>query len=312
MTAAATVLFLAGDGRSGSTVLARMLGEAESFFSAGEVRYLWQRGIIEGRSCECGKHVLECELWSAVLHDAYGPSAAQAAADVVRLDRALLRLRSLPAALMAQAAGSAPARYDELTSHLGQVYTSLRRVTGATVVVDSSKLPTYGLALAQVSSLDVRVVHLIRDPRAQAWSWLRKKAVTDGKRDGVMATQPPAKSAALWTTWNAVASRFFADGAYMRLRYEDLVAQPASTVANVVRFAAGGSAVAPAYDGNSIRVSPGHSVAGNPNRMSAGIVTMRPDNEWATAMPRSTRTLVTTIAAPLMTRYGYPMRGACA
>ena len=44
------VLYIAGTGRSGSTVLANILGEVEGVFTAGEVRYLWQRGLREGRS----------------------------------------------------------------------------------------------------------------------------------------------------------------------------------------------------------------------------------------------------------------------
>ena len=62
-----TVLYIAGTGRSGSTVLAAILGEVEGVFAAGEVRYLWQRGLVEGRLCGCGVPVAECPLWSAVL-----------------------------------------------------------------------------------------------------------------------------------------------------------------------------------------------------------------------------------------------------
>ena len=41
------VLLLAGSGRSGSTVLANLLGSVEGAFSGGELRYLWERGLRE-------------------------------------------------------------------------------------------------------------------------------------------------------------------------------------------------------------------------------------------------------------------------
>jgi hypothetical protein len=44
-----TVLYVAGTGRSGSTLLARVLGEADGFVAAGELRYVWQRGLVEDR-----------------------------------------------------------------------------------------------------------------------------------------------------------------------------------------------------------------------------------------------------------------------
>ena len=39
------VLYVAGAGRSGSTVLANLLGEVPGFVSVGEVRFLWERGL---------------------------------------------------------------------------------------------------------------------------------------------------------------------------------------------------------------------------------------------------------------------------
>ena len=44
-----TVLYVAGAGRSGSTLLDNLLGQIPGFFSAGELRYVWERGLIDGR-----------------------------------------------------------------------------------------------------------------------------------------------------------------------------------------------------------------------------------------------------------------------
>jgi hypothetical protein len=61
------VLFIMGMTRSGSTVLDNVLGEVDGFFSAGEVRLIWKRGILESRSCGCGSPVLECPVWREVV-----------------------------------------------------------------------------------------------------------------------------------------------------------------------------------------------------------------------------------------------------
>ena len=60
------VLYIGGFGRSGSTLVERILGQLPGFCSAGEIVFLWQRGLIDGQLCGCGVPVPECEFWSRV------------------------------------------------------------------------------------------------------------------------------------------------------------------------------------------------------------------------------------------------------
>ena len=48
------VLYIAGPGRSGSTVLGNVLGEIEGFFHGGELNFIWEHNLIENRLCSCG------------------------------------------------------------------------------------------------------------------------------------------------------------------------------------------------------------------------------------------------------------------
>ena len=43
------VRYIGGWGRSGSTMLDLMLGQAPGIFSAGEIREIWQSGLVENR-----------------------------------------------------------------------------------------------------------------------------------------------------------------------------------------------------------------------------------------------------------------------
>src|SRR4051794_34307045 len=61
------VLSIVGGGRSGSTVLASILGEAPGFASAGEIRWLWLRGVVERRPCACGLAPSDCPVWAPVV-----------------------------------------------------------------------------------------------------------------------------------------------------------------------------------------------------------------------------------------------------
>ena len=65
------VLYIAGWGRSGSTILDNVLGQVDGFFSAGELMFLWRRGLIEGRLCGCGRPLRDCDVWMHILDRAY-------------------------------------------------------------------------------------------------------------------------------------------------------------------------------------------------------------------------------------------------
>ncbi|ROP44029.1 sulfotransferase [Pseudokineococcus lusitanus] len=306
------VLLVAGSGRSGSTLLASATGQLPGAFCAGELRYLWSRGAVEDHRCGCGRAFSACPVWSAVLaevrraHPDLDPAALAA-----RL-RARLRVRRLPAVLLRRAAGRRPLARHPDDAVLADLYRATARVTGARVVVDPSKLPTYGLLLEGLPDVDLRVVHLVRDPRATAWSWQRRKPTRDVPGEETLMPRPGLlRSTALWALWNAAAAAWWPPraGRAVRVRYTDLVARPEAALAAVARVAdlpddgvAGGDAplVRRGADGvPQVHLAPTHTVAGNPDRHGSGAVALREDDEWRTRMPRGPRAVVGALTAPV-------------
>src|SRR6266545_3862920 len=66
------VLYLGGLGRSGTTLLERLLGELPGAISLGEVVHLWERGVVDGERCGCGKSFRDCAFWNEVGQAAFG------------------------------------------------------------------------------------------------------------------------------------------------------------------------------------------------------------------------------------------------
>jgi Sulfotransferase family len=312
------VLYIAGTGRSGSTVLANILGEVDGVFAAGEVRYLWQRGLKEGRRCGCGLPVRECPVWSRVLAMAGELDDPERVDAIMSMLQSTGRMRNLPAVV----AGTVVRRLDPAEAHslqparaaLGELYAAMGAVTTSKVIVDSSKLPAYANVLAATPGIDLRVVHLIRDPRGAAHSWSSKKTLADGAARSHMEQIGPAKSAMLWDVWNLAGGVLFKGGPdrYLRLRYEDFVADPPGTVRRILAMVGMQDAHLPFVNGHEARTTPNHSVAGNPDRLRHGAITLRSDDRWRSAMPPRNRRLVSVLTSPLLLRYGYPLRPAAA
>jgi hypothetical protein len=117
-----------------------------------------------------------------------------------------------------------------------------------------------------------------------------------------------AKSALLWDTWNGAALRLFAGHPHrLLLRYEDVVADPRHAVARVLDLLGHGGAPTGFADERTVTLTSGHSVAGNPDRLSSGSTHIRLDDEWTTALDIRRRALVTALTAPLLGRFDYPL-----
>jgi len=305
------VLYVAGAGRSGSTLLDAILGQLDGFFSAGELRYLWERGLVEGRLCGCGTPVGRCPTWRAVLAEARAGAGAVDARALAAWQRRATRVRRTPAMVAASLLGcdrpgtAAPA--GQAHALLGRVYRAAGRQSGCRVLVDSSKLPSYGWLLGRLPEVDLYVVHLVRDPRATAWSWLRRKRLTDTDDDArLMQRQPPLKSAIMWTVWNLVAALLWSRSErYLRLRYEDLIAHPEDAVRRIAALLGELPGRMPFTAPGRVALAPTHSVAGNPTRLVTGEVSLRLDDEWAHRLRPGHELLVTLTTLPLLLRYHY-------
>lgn len=148
-------------GRSGSTILANLLGEMNGFFSVGELHNLWGRSIIAGDECGCGQPVIQCDFWSRVLNDVL-EGHDERAVTVSRWQRQELRLRHTHRLLRLRRLNGAPTPLRDYGDVLSHVYQRIGRVSGARVIVDSSKWPTAAALLRLLPEVEPYLIHLAR------------------------------------------------------------------------------------------------------------------------------------------------------
>jgi hypothetical protein len=303
------VLFIAGAARSGSTLLDRAIGMRDGFCSLGELQFIWQRSFGENQLCGCGAPFHDCGFWREVSFAAFGSEPAdvdELAAQ--RLKAQVDHKRRIPA-LALNAPGPMRRALREYGELIERLYGAILDVAGARVIVDSSKDPRHGLALARLDCIELHVVHLIRDPRAVAYSWGRRRERPEIHwRKQEMMRQSVRASAARWTTHNAVVELLCATAhRHDRVRYEDFVADPSGVVSQILAPFGCADAPAPGSPGELV-LEPSHSVSGNPMRFDSGTVRVKLDDEWRAAMPLRDRASVAAVTWPLLARYGYHLR----
>lgn len=303
------VLYVAGLGRSGSTILANTLGQVEGFFSGGELNFIWKHALIENRLCGCGRPARECPFWGPVFDEEFGGRNEGLAREMMRLQYSGARTRHIPLMLTEGGREKILARLGKFLDNTGRLYKSIRSVSGSRVVVDTSKEPAYGYALGMVPGIDLRVLHLVRDPRAAAYSWAKKKRQPDSADREFMHQKTPAQSAVLWDAWNAAIEALWRESPekYLRLRYEDFIADPRASFEAMLKLVGEEGAELPLVGEREVKLGISHTVSGNPNRFDTGAVELKQDQAWTEKMSPRDQKLVTALTVPLLKRYHYPL-----
>ncbi len=93
------VLYIGGSGRSGSTLVERMLGALPGVCNVGEVVLMWERGLLRGERCGCGIPLPQCPFWRAVGDVAFGGWEAFNVQEFLALKRSVDRHRLIPGLL---------------------------------------------------------------------------------------------------------------------------------------------------------------------------------------------------------------------
>lgn len=302
----ARVLYIGATGRSGSTLVSRVLGSLPGFCSVGELCWLWTYGVLRNRPCGCGRPFLECPFWTAVgqrAYDGWDPRVAEQAND---LRRRMTSSRRIPG-LLTRPVGSTVEQVDRYVDLLAPLYRAISAEAGNAVIVDNSKQPEVALLARRVPDVDLSVLHLVRRSHGVAYSWTKHVARAD-KAGREMLRKRPARTSATWLLDNALFEVIGRTGTpRLQMRYEDFVAQPRVRTREVLDFL--GVAVPPEqlpFEGEHDAVlAADHSVWGNPMRLQSGLVPMRPDEGWRAGLPAEARRTVSAISWPGLLRYGY-------
>lgn len=294
------IVYIAGWLRSGSTIIGSVLGEVPGFFHVGELHFLWKNAAGRGANtlCGCGRALIECPLWSAILPLRRPPGmSAEAHADaVIRRQRACVRTRHTWRVL------ARGLWCDEIREHaalMTRTYQAVAEQTGARVIVDSTKIPAEAALLSHLETLDAYYVHLVRDPRAIAQSFREAKQY--------VSPMSAVRSTAYWHGFNtacrALTRRQPARSLF--LRYEEFAADPAAAVDAVLRLCGADVSANPVRD-KIIELHVNHTVTGNPDRFLVGATPIRDaDDSWRATLPRRSRLAAETLSWPLIQRYGY-------
>jgi hypothetical protein len=296
-----TVLYVMGSGRSGSTVFNIAMDNHPQIGAYGELSQLASCGWMEGWLDSTGESIESVPIWKEVrkLWESRSPVGVE---EYVALQGNYERFRRLRR-LARRHKDPSFSVYSESSY---QLFRSIRDVSGKEIVLDASKNPIRGHALSLVDGLDVRMIHLVRDPRGVCWSQRKQfaKDVAKGLTKEFHGI-PVRKTALSWVITNLQASWVRRQKASsLGVRYELFATRPIETLAEIGQQLK--LDLSPLQTkiqmGQDLEV--GHVVAGNRVRMSKS-VSLRLDEEWKSKLTTSEKRLVWLMSGWLSKQYGY-------
>lgn len=318
--------FVVGASHSGTTLLTLLLNAHPDVATVGELTSGARRNV-EAYRCSCRTPILQCSFWRrlseqmASRHAGFELSTFGISFEPP-LPRWLRRLtlmehrgRALEA-VRGGLLGLSPTwrrHLRELESRCAAIVRAVLDLRQARVFVDSSKLPHRFRFIRQMRSFRTRAIHLVRDGRAVALTYMDQDGFGDAndpsfRRGGYGPQAAPAaglsmpRAAEEWRRSQRAAEfalRTVAPERRLRVRYEDLCRKPPAVLDSIFGFLG----VDPARSAPDFRAVE-HHIVGNGMRLDAGSE-VRLDERWRSVLGRADLLAFDAVAGDVNRGYGY-------
>jgi hypothetical protein len=296
-------VYLTSSPFSGSTLFARLANMHPDIATVGEMSGVISRVDPETYTCSCGKRIKVCGFWLKVAE--YMASCGQKFDPgnfdtKFRLDepaghllhvslpcRALEDLRDKVIMTMP----SVRLRVEYLLERNKCLAHAILAASGKSIFFDASKTPELIRFLLADRSVNLRVVHLVRDVRAVSFSRQKNQGALDW-----------SQTVAKWIRMNRSIERQLTRlprERWIRIRYEDLCSSTQTTMSRFFSFCGARSFQVP----TSLEFGD-HHIVGNRMRLSR-VSEIRVDDKWRRELRRDQRMLASRLAARYQARYGY-------
>jgi hypothetical protein len=238
------ILYLAGYGRSGTTLIESILGSHHNVLALGELYKLNE--VIDNSDylCSCGKQFVHCNFWAPIVRrldcTQINHLAIQKARNTVECNR--ISVNALHTFKL-KGKSSELNKYEEsMTLLFNTIWDYVPN--DVQYIIDSSKT-AYSCArrpitLNKICKLNVKVLHIVRDFKGVMNS-IMKKGLNRNLQIGVHRKTKFARLRSVlgWISANEAAERlqrYLPKGNYLRIKYEDFISFPASSLNTIGNF----------------------------------------------------------------------------
>jgi hypothetical protein len=300
------LIYILSNGRSGSTLLDMLLGSHSTIWSLGEAQILpWE--VRENRlPCGCGKLVEKCNFWQPVLSKIplnQGEYPIEYFREKHTGGRAV-RWKYLHQIFKRSPSKKLQPAIDEYgrlnATYFRVVREAAQEYAGQNInwLVDASK-DVYRLFWLQHSGyFNLRIIHLVKDPRAFVYSMVKKLLP--------VANRKVVRFVGRWLFENGLYAYYCRNNTLVSqtklLQYETFASNPQTTMDALGHWL---GLEFPDLASQNFRQKENHAIAGNPMRWQSTQIFL--DEKWRQSLPASYARFIWATTCPLARKLGYPI-----
>lgn len=250
------LIYIAGYGRSGSTILGILLGAHKGYHHMGAVAHMPSLAVSDEIACSCGLAYRECPEWNNRIPDTPGPTGAMSR-----------KIEAMPGWRSLFASGALKGQYREYWSGL---MGKIRDDHGASLLIDTSKTSYTSalrpLMLRRLLGMDVYTILLVRDARDVMNSKLKGNNNKLSRDEDGQETGAGLKGLIGWLLANGYGlANCLALGKQRRfvVYYDDLMTDPHTVIKELEAFLGDDLSDIVTQMDSDEGIDPGHLVGGN-------------------------------------------------
>lgn len=319
------LVYIAGSGHSGSTLLDALLGGNDQVSNLGEV-HRFSLSLIRDSDpfvCTCGKPVVDCPFWKKVINELSGLQfssydhihnfvttnpkynklrldAQDADLEMVGQSAINLNINNIVMILGFRMLWSAlepissSVRMNRLIIRNSLIlYEAVRKSWGTPTIIDSTKTPIRLKGLAMLSDIrDFHILRLLRDGRAVCYSRMRRQNLSMEDCVHIWKTEQLKLRLVMLSLPKDIVTV---------VRYEDLCTEPHEELKRICQ------ALRLPYQSKMVdfRENEIHSIGGNPMRFRYSDKEIRLDEKWKEGLTKADLLTFERLGGKINRRLGY-------
>lgn len=249
------LIYITGIGRNGSTLISRILGEDSICINVGEALSYMLNSKLRERHKEV---VLNSCFWQEVFKE-IGFNCIEGNFDNYISEKSRSKLINK--------VNSGSDEFQNIQNKIIVFLNAIKNISGKEVIVDSSKFPNIPLFLLNNKIVDIYILHVIRD----IGSVIKSRSVKKGYLDKA----PFFNIIARWIRKNNSAYELKKYYPYKLFFYEDFCKEPFNKTIELYKWAKINNNPNDLLKQRKVEFSFQPIVAGNPDKFSEGLITIR-------------------------------------
>lgn len=165
-----SLVYIMGDGRSGSTILSIILSDHIAIESVGE---LSKWADFHGYPKQGNEKEEDHLFWQSVRNIYFDRYGSPDFSELISIQKEIEDYRNIIKLFFNRLASKTIIRYQ---AHTWWLLDAIYCATGKKILVDSGKNPGRAYLMLNNDNFNVKVIHLVRDPRGVLWSQIKKKS----------------------------------------------------------------------------------------------------------------------------------------